>query len=60
MKTAPRPFAMNFLETVADEKLDDVAGGAKSAAGGGGVFTTQAISAPIRIGRHKFGKPDRF
>ena len=51
---------MNFLETVADETLDDVAGGAKSASGSGGVFTTQAISAPIKIGRHRFGKPDRF
>jgi hypothetical protein len=47
-----RPFGLQFLETVATEKLESVAGGAKA----GNIVTTQAISAPSS----RCGRPDRF
>ena len=52
-----RPFGIQFLETVPEPALDQVSGGRKHP---GGVVTTEAISAPVKIGRHRFGKPDRF
>ena len=63
MNTSPksplRPFGLRFLETVETEKLDQTTGGMRSPFQGP-IFTTAAISRPVRIGRHHLGRPDHF